>query len=135
MKKSIWVIEDGCYSDYHVVGVFTSLAAAEDIQKITGGSINEWPLDPAVEEVRAGMRLHSVLMLRNGDVEHAEECEPSAYDIGGSHRIWERSKAPAYRGRGIPDALHSHVWATDKAHAIKIVNEHRAELIANGEWK
>jgi len=31
-------------------------------------------------------------------------------------------------------AMVAHVWATDEVHAIKIANEHRAQLIANNEW-
>jgi hypothetical protein len=38
-------------------------------------------------------------------------------------------------GKGIPDALQADVWAKNEQHAVKIVNEKRAQMIANGEWE
>ena len=75
-------------------------------------------------------------MLRNGDVESVEKNETTLYAIGNiRHTIWQCSQAPAYKGKGMPDILTSKVWAKTEKQAIKIVNEHRVQMIANGEWK
>ena len=74
-------------------------------------------------------------MLYNGDTERVDRQDLSLYgvsDVG--HRIWRRTQAPAYQGRGIPDILTSTVWAKSANAAVKIVNEHRAQMIASGEW-
>ena len=140
--KTIWVIEDGSYSDYRVVGVFSTREAAEVVHKALkgdssyySGEINEWPLNPAVAELNAGMSQWLVHMLKNGDTERVEKLEMARYDIQGEVRVWERTQAPAYRGKGVPDIINATVWATDKDHALKIVNEHRLRMIASGEFK
>ena len=144
MKKTIWVIEQGSYSDYRVVGVFTSKAnATAVVEKIKKNeylydepSIAEWPLDPAVDEINAGMSKFRVLMLNDGFVEDIRRTDTDTYDLAGSAHVWERTKAPAYRGqKDIKDALDATVWATDEQHAIKIVNEMRVQWLATGKWK
>jgi hypothetical protein len=62
---SVFVIEQGSYSDYHVVGVFSTrenaetvlaaLKAATESYYDTPG-IAEWPLDPAIDALRAGLK-------------------------------------------------------------------------------
>lgn len=139
---SIWVVEQGSYSDYRVVGVFASEASATFIADTLNAAeyaydratVAEWPLDPAVNELRQGLRQHRVLMLRSGDVERVEPNEMDGYQLNGDVRIWRRSTAPAYIGKGIQDVLQCTVWATDSEHAVKIANEHRLRLLASNEW-
>lgn len=67
MGGKVWVIEDGEYSDYHVVGVFSSRENAELVRsKLKSGDIEEWDLDPAVDKLNAGMEKFYVHMLRDG---------------------------------------------------------------------
>lgn len=141
MKKSIWVIDQGDYSDYRVVGVFTSKKNAEVVKAYIESvgsyddpTIKEWELDPSVREINKGYKIFVVHMLINGDVESIRK-QDSYYHGGSSFEIWKRSETPAYEGKGIPDCLSATVWARDEKHAVKIVNEHRAQMIANGEWK
>jgi hypothetical protein len=134
-NATVWVIEDGDYSDYHVVGVFTSLQAAQTVRDAIGeGTIAEWPLDPAVSELNQGLRFFSVRMLRDGTVEQAEPTSLQSYSIGKECWIWRRSIAPAYRGTGVKDCLCHSVFAEDEKHAIKIMNEKRLQMIAMGRW-
>ena len=137
--KSIWVIEQGTYSDYHVAGVFSRKENADLVCEALKASepydepvVNEWFLDPAVKELNSGMDQYLVLMLKDGTVERAEQVGFGPYALAGEVVIWRRSQAQAYRGKGIPDCLNARVWAKDKKHAIKIVNEHRAQMIAEG---
>lgn len=142
--KTVWVVEQGEYSDYRVVGVFSSKAFAQQIADAINAptedrvwspaTIAEWPLNPAVSELRAGFMLFMVWMLEDGTVERCEKEEVSGYRLAGEVRMWRRTLAPAYAGKGIPDLLQATVWAKDGLHAIKIANEHRTRLIASGEW-
>lgn len=138
--KTCWVIEQGEYSDYRVVGVFTSKANAERVAATLAGefdkpTVSEWPLDPMVDELNAGLSRYFVLMLRDGTVERCEKRELSWYEPADSHHIWERTKVPAYKGKGVPDCLFAYLWAADEAHAIKIANEIRTRMVACGEWR
>jgi hypothetical protein len=91
-------------------------------------------MNPAVDDINAGRTQWLVNMRRDGTVERCDPWPVSGYEIGGEMRIWRRSTAPAYIGKGIEDCLQATVWATDVQHAVKIVNEHRSQLIASGEW-
>ena len=59
--KSIWVIEKGSYSDYRVVGVYSTKEGAELVcARINGEEscalavVSEWPLDPGVKAINQG---------------------------------------------------------------------------------
>ena len=136
MSKTIWVIEDGEYSDYRVVGVFTTKKNAELICSKVGGTIAEWPLDPAVMELSRGYKMFTGVMLYDGTTERMEECgELSSYSIYPNTYIWQRSIAPIYKGQGLQDCISGTVFAKNQRHAIKIFNEKRAQFIASGEFK
>ena len=75
-------------------------------------------------------------MLRDGSVEYVGKRDMSPFQVRNTgHSIWRRSKAPINKGKDVPDVLTSTVWAKTEKQAIKIVNEHRAQMIANGEWE
>lgn len=143
-RRSVWVIEQGSYSDYRVVGVFSSKENAERVaEKINAGTdsyneaeVAEWPMDPGIDALNQNLKRFHVLMLHDGSVEGVEELDGWDYypDLTDGHWLWERTKAPAYQGRGIPDVLNSSVWARDEKHAVKVSNERRVQMIASGEW-
>ncbi len=138
--KKVWLIEQGVYSDYRVVGVFSTKENADLVCKEIKKSdyhnnpeVREWNLDPGVSQLNKGYLKFRVLMLRNGDT---EDISPINYfELEEKCYIWERSKAEAYKGKGLKDVLDAEIWAKSKQHAIKIVNEKRGQMIANGEWK
>lgn len=144
MNRTVWLVEQGEYSDYHVVGIFSS----EENARLIADAINAGEgrgddakivarqLDPAVEELHAGLRQYHVLMRRDGEVEQCRLHEEIlVFDLEATARIWERSKARAYEGTDTPDVFDATVWARDEKHAVKIVNERRAQMIALGKWK
>ena len=133
--KSVWLIDDGDYSDYHVVGIFSTKENAEFISDKVGGSVSEYIVDSYVEQIRNGYLRFQIVMRKNGDTETVN-VGLSQYDIGNGNvfQIWERTKAPAYADKNLPDVLTARLWAKSQKHAIKICNEHRAQMIANGEW-
>jgi hypothetical protein len=140
--RTIFVVEQGSYSDYGVVGVYTTKENADAIAAKINESdpydeatVAEWPLDPGIDALRSGLDKFSVLMLRDGAVEEVRKLDDGwTFDISGGAHIWRRTQARAYKGRGIPDCLSATVWAKDEKHAVKIANERRAEMIASGEW-
>lgn len=143
-QKSVWVVEQGSYSDYRVVGVFSTEENAQQVAAAVntpeedkwgdGATVSEWPLDPAVDELRQGFAMYSVHMLEDGTTEKVEREAVHGYGITGSLVMWRRSTARAYRGKDAKDLLDATVWAKDEDHAIKIANEHRTRMIATGEW-
>lgn len=133
MMTSVWMVTEGEYSDYRVVGVFSTEERAKkfvatfprDSRWFTHGQdIEEVPLDPALDQVNAGMLVYFVRMSRDGVASDVEHVSP-------------RFTEPTYLNWGwdVRGNLYMSVWATDPTHAVKIVNEYRAQLIANNEWK
>lgn len=141
--NTIWVIESS-YSDYRrVVGVYSTKEGAELVcarineeKNYERATVAEWPLDPGVEAINQGLALFTVWMLRDGTTEKCvQDDDDFEYILNDSLTIWRRSGAPAYRGQNVQDCLIGRVFAKDSVHAIKIVNERRVQMIANGEWK
>jgi hypothetical protein len=139
----IWLIEQGRYSDYHVVGVYDSEKKAREVaDAINAGDtsdearVSSRVLNPGVDELRAGLRLYLVTIQRDGTVEKCKLRDVSGYDLmSPPAQMWRRSTAPMYQGRdGFPDVMWVTCWARDENHAIKIANEHRTQFIALGEW-
>ena len=126
----VWVIEQGEYSDYHVVGVYTSREKAKLVAKALKAPwgykpvVSQWPLNPGVDKINAGLTRFGVRMLRDGTVEWVMVQD---FDVN-AQESYNLIKVN-------PHPLYAEVWARDKKHAVKIVNERRAQMIANGEWK
>jgi hypothetical protein len=132
-SKSVWVVDRGEFH-HDIVGVFSSKENAELIAKRLECYVKvlEWPLNPAVEELKSGKKLYDVSVAMDGTLieinEHADKADllncffidtilhPVTFNKIGSKLLGE-------------------VWATDEKHAIKIVNEKRLQLIAEGRWK
>lgn len=119
----VWALEEGNYSDYHVIGVFSSEQNADRMQSIIGGDVAEWDLDPEMDKINAGLRPYWVRMDRAGNVEEAQTKQSIELYHGGQGSILPD-------GRFLCD-----MWASDKDHAIKIANEKRAHAIASGRYK
>lgn len=141
MKKIIYAVNSGSYSDYRIVALFSTKKAARTYMSAVKDSdyndIEEYELDPDTADlIRRGYSVWRVRMLRDGTVEKVDRTDNDSYDVQdiGDH-IWERTKAPAYKGKGIQDALESTVWAKTEKAAIKIANEHRTQMVALGKWK
>jgi hypothetical protein len=145
-KKMIYAVTSGTYSDYRINALFSSKKKAKEFLSAMNGNseiyddfndVEEYELDPPTADLlKRGYSVWFVLMLKDGTVERAKKTDNDKYDIGdtGCYRIWERTKAPAFRKKVIPDALEMSVWAKSEIAAIKIVNEKRAHMIAFGEW-
>jgi hypothetical protein len=135
---TIWVVEQGEYSDYRVVGVFSSKENAQQIRDAVGddATVAEWTLDPGIEDMNAGRKPFRVFMLRDGTVEHVREETVDRSFLGGwdGPLVMKRGGTPFGAKEPTPPCLNVTVWASDAEHATKITNEHRTRLIASGEW-
>lgn len=111
--STIWIIEKGSYSDYRVVGVYSTKEGAELVcARINGedrcesATVAEWPLDPGVEAINQRLAPFTVWMLRDGTTERCmQDDNDFEYTINDKLTIWRRSEAPAYRGKNVQDCL------------------------------
>jgi len=128
----VFVLTHGKYSDYGIVSVFSTEERLEAF-KVAFPDYNyndteEYQVDPFEVEVKAGYKYYRVVMERDGD----SKVQPGSlrYDLG-------EMGVPGlvfYKGR-TSKTLIMRVLARDEQHAVKIANEHRAQLIAGGEWE
>lgn len=135
---SIWVVEQGEYSDYGVLGVFSTKENAETLMSHINkdmqnnpATVDEWPLNPGVSELRQGYTPYYVVMsMTDGATERCEK-EENYLLSGTQHEVFERWQSKNEK----PPQLWIHLWAKDETHAIKIANEHRMRMIAEGSWR
>lgn len=129
-SHSVWLVEDGAYSDYHIVGVFSTRENAE-LMRVTldlnEDSIVEWPVDPSIDKLRQGLCCYYIFMLRDGTVQYCCVSMPANEPLPGPQiRISEL--------RSDELAMWIYVWAKDKEGAIKAANEIRIQLIATDQF-
>ena len=126
--KSVWVVEEGSYSDYHVVGVFSTEENANRIAELTGGDVDEWRIDPGIDELNQGREPYSVGMEKDGTVLYVSRNIWSySLRIRGKPMVGRSSANPEGVIRGI-------IFSLSEEHAVKIMNEIRAQRIAEGNW-
>ena len=130
---TIWALEQGEYSDYRIIGVFSTEENARRIKNLTDSKwdiaeIVEWEIDPFIDNLNAGKMVYSVAMRRDGLVENVK-CEWHEYECSDGVLYLETIDGANAR------VLHTFMWATDEQHAIKIANERRIKKIASGEWQ
>ena len=138
----LYLLTSGQYSDHHVEGVFSSLEKVEEYklqhkrlflnyereiyknepdEELLEMYIHNFndPIEISVDEaiLPSGFQPYDVIMDTNGD--NAEVCYSESYNY------W-------YKEFGLyKNILTFEVLAKDKAHAIKIANDRRIQLIAN----
>lgn len=117
MPDKVWIVTAGCYSDYHIVAVFDNKEQADALVAHIGHSsddtVEEWTLnDP-------------------------KYCGPLDWWYVHMELDGDRARAEGSTGPGdSKDTYHSReaIWgycrAKDEQHAIKIMNERRAQLLA-----
>lgn len=116
----IYIVTSGSYSDYHICGVYSDIAKAQEAVELYGDEsrVEEFEVD-VFPEHPPGLLAYVVYMDEQGksDVRRTHVAGHSEW-CGGA-------------GRG---QMVFSVWAKDEQHAVKIANEKRVVLIANGEW-
>jgi hypothetical protein len=128
---TLYTAQQGEYSDCHVVGVFSTFAAARDAAE-SDWHVQEWIVDNRYD-LPNNYRRFVVEMDRNGNTLKSEVVDYSGNSSAPEPILtWVRD---SYPHKQAPTG----VWrfypvARDLTHAIKIVNEQRAQLIAEGVW-
>lgn len=119
---TIYLVTDGEYSDYRVLGVYSTEEKAEAARNlwVAENAIEEYELD-AMSETPPGLFPFEVSMDAQGNTKN-------------TRRVSVEFFKPENRPYGDDVHVDFRVWATDQEHAIKIANEHRTQLIAMNQW-
>lgn len=115
-----WIIEKGEYSDYQVLGIFSTKENADRICAMLREAKNygdepevvERELDPFVDELNAGYALFCIVF-RNNEISLvtvSNMLEPQDY-------LWANGNGAFY------------IWAKDRKAALKIVAERHARAV------
>ncbi len=128
-KPTLYLVSCGSYSDYSVVGVFSTREHAEKFMAASGrrdqratdfNDVEKCELDKDIPAIDSGLLPFSVEMQRDGNQAKANRSRADLVDAGRGR--WFGHLAHAFR---------CEVWARDEQHAIKIANEKRVALLAN----
>src|SRR5688500_6668033 len=138
----VFAVTSGDYSSYSVNAVFSTREKAEKyINHIKKGSeykdyilysdynIEEYNLDPVPDWVyRENRKMYMVQMHKDGKVRQVFTYDPAYAErwTFTDFSTWDKDKNSP--------CLCMNVWAKNKDHAVKIVNEKRAQLLANELW-
>lgn len=128
----IYVVTSGDYSAYGIDAVFSSLEKAQAfIDEVSGDRIEAYEMDPPnVERIREGYQLWYVSMKRDGSVLVATDQSFRGDMTFVDGQLHLRYYVDGRAG----DSCEMTLWAKSEEHAIKIVNEKRAQAIAEGRW-
>lgn len=126
----IYILTAGSYSDYHIVGAFSTKEKAQEVIESFNRSsgrrgdfndIEELVIDELSENVSDGRSLCFIRIDRDGNTS----------DFGFPGHTYSLNEKQGLDTRG---NLYVYCFARDKEHAIKIANERRVQMIANNEW-
>lgn len=129
--SKVYVVTSGEYSDYSILGVFDSRELADEVvaeRESTGNRYNrarveEYELNPALYE--SPNPTFRVVIGSDGNVYRCELHKGSAV---------ESFFQPFWSGSDRVVMLVTFVSASRAAGAIKVANERRAMLLAEGSW-
>jgi len=134
--KTVYVVTEGCYSDYRILAVFDDEAWAIEYvgpneKKYVGPNEEKDDYSPRIEAyilnepvlgIQGERRLFELDMTRNGNTDAVQQCHYAIdYRYPSFRLTWD-------------NRLRALVYARDEKHAVKITNERRAMMIANGDW-
>ena len=118
---TIYVVTEGCYSDYSICGVYSTKEKAEHAKVVwLDSDIEEYELDDL--ESKSNMFFYEVQMDVNGNTRKVSKTRPTIdawWPCGGM------------QGDGFCSFF---MWADNEKHAVKIANERRVQLIASNDW-
>lgn len=128
--SNVYILTDGCYSDYTILGVFSTREAAEASLAELVKTRNPWA--PAVEEFPLddmpwrAFKQHCFYMERSGDTDrhHTKDiCARAPQTDISIVSHWDQGPR-----------LFCRISGRTMEQALKIANEHRVQLIASGKW-
>ena len=123
-KGPIYLVSKGEYSSYRVVGLYTNEVLADRAASSLGitadGEVTEFPLNPGADELNQGLSLwHVIMRMEDGMIKH-------------NGHIYRSREVTSEQETRVMDngSIVGEVWARDKEHAIKVMNERRLQEIA-----
>lgn len=122
--KTAYVVTQGEYSEYRILGVYSTEEQANHVAEIRDGRVESYEVDVALDTPN-GMKYYYVTMSFDGNRAKAHISDPFSYE----HKMASNSKV-SYSCYG---SVTLHCWATDEKHAIKILNDRRIQMMASGE--
>jgi virulence-associated protein VagC len=144
--KQIFIVTSGCYSDYSIRAVFSTKEAAErycqfhspvdyDFDK---HQVEVWDVDTDDVVLPVGKQAYEVVLSRDGvysathavsyDRERDGRGHVEFYPAGTHWPAWAPSEMANQQ------FMHTYALARDEQHAVKIVAERRAWLLATNQW-
>lgn len=123
---SVFMVTDGWYSDYRVLGIYSTRELAERAREmyVAGNEVDEIELN-TMPDAPPGLFAWLVEMDFNGNTCRCQRmsCE--------NHR----PRAYIYKSSGRPTGtMTAYVWAESNEHAVKIANEWRVRIVATNQW-
>lgn len=127
--SKVWWVETGSYSDYAVLGVYSTKENADLAAAQQGGSVVEVELDENIQRWKLGERFYQVFMERDGRsaISNLPSGNPRAPILYPFRPGW---------GGAAPCKSYLIVsgWFRSRQQAVKATNEMRAEMIATNAW-
>ena len=130
--QTIYVVTAGSYSDYHIEAVFSTKELADlYASTITDADVEEYTLDEIttrMQRAKNGFFFYHVNMRMDGDdaearLENSDKCLDGEFWVRYHSLVWRKPQSFYITG---------FFYARSQEHAIKILNEIRVQLIANG---
>ena len=128
MNKT-YLVTDGSYSDYGIVGSFSSKEKAESYVEKFGGRVETFDVDSELSELKRDVFNYRVEMNKKGDVVKTK-CSTGEREstlVGISHSYFSSEHGNL--------TMNVYCSAKDEDHAIKIAGEIRTRILAANEWK
>lgn len=123
----------GEYSDRHVCGVYTTKGRAEFAAKLFHGWVEEFEADTLPNHPR-GTTGFVVFMAKDGTAD-ARPTSAELVDAYAGKDDFDRDYRRADDGSTqITQRCRVYLWARNEQHAVKIVNERRAQIISANKW-
>lgn len=117
--KTAYILTDGCYSDYHIVGVYSTLELAEKAKEHLSGDdvyIEEYDIDTMLPTSPPGMfAWHIVINYDTSEITNTYkvDCLGSNFD---PNELYSEGNSKY----SMPATYHVQCWARDEEHAQKI---------------
>ena len=147
--RKVWIVAHGEYSDWNILGIFDDRELAAQFKDQVGADndLLEYELNPFRAKIQEGLRKFRVSMDRDGNTIDEEQKGPSTgiddswWQVDEDDRIHDEKEDGRYCravGREFKPTgrtwIDLYVFARDVKHAVKIVNDRRRQLIAEGKW-
>lgn len=120
----IYIVTKGAYSDYHIVGVYSTPEIAERYKNLEPGAdadIEEWDIDVLYSPLEHGYKFWYVSFDKEGNVDYITETNMAEDGEAARNEYYIHTRGITF-----------HLYAKDREHAIKIASEKRFMILANG---